>query len=410
MQFTGYKDVERFLFSQLPMYQRVGPKAFKKDLKNIKSLCRTLGHPEKDFKAIHIAGTNGKGSVAFMTAAILHRQGFNVGLYTSPHYRSYRERIRYNKSMIPVSYIKQFVNRLIEQGIFEGELKPSFFEVSVAMAFQYFSDMKVDYAVIETGLGGRLDSTNVVHPVITAITNIDYDHMQFLGNTLELIAGEKAGIIKKGVPLVLGRRQKETLPVFKKIAEKESASILFAEDTVLQNQPQKVHLTAGYQLENWRTAVTIVNYLLPEYQPPVLRQAEKKELEEWGYVGRFQILQEKPLVIADSAHNRGGFTVLFEQLKSVKYDRMHIVLAVVNDKNLDDLLAFMPGDARYYLSEAKIPRALSKEILFDTFIDRGYDARVYGSVSRALAFAKINAGDRDLVLVTGSIFTVAEIC
>jgi dihydrofolate synthase/folylpolyglutamate synthase len=410
MKFSRYKDVEKFLFSQLPMYQRIGPSAFKKDLKNIKHLCQILGNPQNDFKAIHIAGTNGKGSTSFFVASALHQMGYNVGLYTSPHYKSYMERIRYNGAMIPKNYIRKFVNELFELGVFDGDLKPSFFEISVAMAFAYFRDMRLDYAVVETGLGGRLDSTNILHPVITAITNISFDHTQFLGNTLNSIAKEKGGIIKRHIPIVIGRKQKESYPVFERIAEKKQAELIYAENmpfAIPDNLPKKM---PAYQQENMRTAYCILNTLFDSFNAEILRQAWTTKLRQWSYMGRYQVIGKHPKVILDSAHNEGGLQVLFDQINQEKYKRLHIVIAIVNDKDASKLFDILPKDAMYYLSQAKIPRALEREKLKELFDLNGFHSKSYSSVPRALAFAKRAADKQDLVLVTGSIFTVAEVC
>ena len=410
MKFSRYKDLVSFLFYQLPMYQRVGPKAFKKDLKNIKQLCEFLGNPQNDFKAIHIAGTNGKGSTSFLVATALHAMGYQVGLYTSPHYKDYRERIKLNGEMIPKSFVKRFVNDLVEKNILDGSFKPSFFEITVAMAFSYFSASRLDYAVIETGLGGRLDSTNVVNPVLTAITNISLDHTQFLGNTLAKIAREKAGIIKKSVPVIIGRRQKETAKVFESIARRKSAEMIYAEDNDYPISGKLTLNAPDYQIENMRTASAILDTLINNFDFTILNHAWTKGLRQWNYMGRYQLVQDRPKIVLDSAHNGEGLRLLFEQINKEKFDQLHIVIAVVNDKQLDPLFEILPRTARYYVSEAQIPRALDKGALYGELLKHGFEAKMYNTIPRALAYAKLHAGKNDMVLVTGSIFTVAEVC
>lgn len=405
---SRYKEIESFLFSQLPMFQRVGPKAFKKNLDNILFLDDYLVNPHKSFKSIHIAGTNGKGSTSFMVASMLKFLGFKVGLYTSPHYKDYRERIRVDKEMINKTYVKKFVNRLIQDGIFESDMKPSFFEISVAMAFDYFKFCEVDYAVIETGLGGRLDSTNIIHPEVSLITNIGFDHMNFLGDTLELIAGEKAGIIKKGTPVLIGKTQEETRDVFTKVAKEKEADIQFA-DQLARNKCVEDWLTdmPDYQRENAYLAYYGVAEMGLDVQS-LKKMALPNEMAEWGFVGRFQKLGRDPLIIFDSAHNREGIMALLSELRKTDFDKLHIVLATVGDKNLDKVLELYPEEATYYFSNARIPRALDRFDLQNQAERFGLKGKVYVSVRRAFNAAVKKAQPRDLVLVTGSIFTVAE--
>ena len=409
MQLDSYKDTESFLFKQLPMFQRVGPKAFKKDLKNIKFLSKQLGHPHKSFKSIHIAGTNGKGSTSFYIAAVLSELGYRVGLYTSPHYKDYRERIKINGQMIPKKYVTAFVNRLIAEGIMLDELKPSFFEITVAMAFSYFKEEQVDYAVIETGLGGRLDSTNIITPEISVITNIGLDHTQFLGNTLEAIAREKAGIIKKNVPVIIGRKQKETTAVFKKVASDKKAKLSYASSLKKLYPSAALAIHPAYQLENRQTAYSTLRALIGSIESEVLESAWSGGLKEWGYLGRYQRLSETINIIADSAHNEMGIRQLFEQISQEKYNRLHIVLAVVADKDLGLVLDYFPKEAQYYYSQAKIPRAMKREELRRQAENFGLQGKTYSSIRRALAAAKRSYKKDDLILVTGSIFTVAEV-
>lgn len=410
MKIGRYKDIEDFLFRQLPMFQRVGPKAFKKDLKNIQQLSAQLGHPHENFKSIHIAGTNGKGSCSFFLASALHQLGYKVGLYTSPHYKDYRERIRLNGKLIPKAYVKRFVNELIENGTFEQKLKPSFFEMTVAMAFQYFSDEQVDFAIIETGLGGRLDSTNIISPELSIITNIGYDHTNFLGTTLEAIAGEKAGIIKEGVPVIIGRKQKETAAVFR-----EKAALCKSKLSYAGGQKALAHFSdvassfPEYQQENLQTVYTAIRKLGLKFTSQDLNKAWGKGLKTWGFVGRYQTLAKSPKIICDSAHNEMGIRQLFEQLGSEKYQQLHIVLAVVADKDLSLVFPYFPREAQYYFSQAKIPRAMPREEIKDQAVAQGLAGKAYTTIGRALAAAKRRAQRDDLILVTGSIFTVAEV-
>ncbi len=408
---TRYKEIESFLFSQLPMFQRIGPKAFKKDLGNIEFLLNRLNHPELQLNCIHIAGTNGKGSTSFLLATALQEQGFSVGLYTSPHYRDFRERIRVNAEMIDKTFVKNFINALIENGIFESGFKPSFFEVSVAMAFMYFKERHVDYAIIETGLGGRLDSTNVITPITSIITNIGLDHTAFLGNTLEKIAIEKAGIIKTNVPVIIGKTQKETEAIFINKAIEHNSTITFSDqlqcnstvDSIAQDFPE-------YQRENLYTAYNTLKSLFPKIKwEPLLLNAWIKGLSRWGFVGRYTILSESPKIIADSAHNKEGMVELFKQIDNEAFNKFHIVMAMVNDKNLESVLNLFPTDATYYFSNAKIPRALDKLQLSDQAKAYNLYGKTYISVNKALAAAKKKAKIEDLILITGSIFTVAEI-
>ncbi len=410
MKIGRYADILSFLFHQLPMYQRVGPKAFKKDLKNIIKLAKHLEQPHTQFKSIHIAGTNGKGSVSFFISTLLHELGYKVGLYTSPHYKDYRERIKVNGQKIPKTYVKSFVNKLITEKIFDSKMKPSFFEITVAMAFQYFKDEAVDFGVIETGLGGRLDSTNIIRPELSVITNIGYDHMNFLGNTLELIAGEKAGIIKHKVPVVIGRKQKETTQVFRRKAMEEQTTLSYGSQKSCSELLGKIgsHFP-DYQKENMTTALTAIKKMNLAPTEKQISKAWTKGLSIWGYMGRYQLLSSDPKTICDSAHNEMGLRQLFVQLEKESYEQLHIVLAMVGDKDLSTVLSLFPKDAKYYISQAKIPRALDKEKLQEQLADQGITGKLYSTIPRALAYAKQQSSKSDLILVTGSIFTVAEV-
>ncbi len=430
MKFTRYDDAEAFLFWQLPMYHRIGAKAFKKDLSNSLYLDEAFGSPHLRFKSIHIAGTNGKGTCSHLIASALMAHGFKVGLYTSPHYKSYRERIKVNGKMIPKRYIVNFVNQLNDKNILD-KVKPSFFEITVAMAFQYFSEEAVDYAVIETGLGGRLDSTNIITPVLSLITNISFDHQKFLGNTLTKIAGEKAGIIKKGVPVVIGEHSDITDPVFIRQAKDMKSNIVFAQDlfdvTKLSGGKNgagfdivetdsgrhfrlETILDGFYQKHNVTSAMGALSVLSRNLvDPATLTEAWTSGLKVSGYLGRFQVLKKHPLVIADSAHNIAGMTSLFKSINRVQYDKLHIVLGVVKDKDHKPVFRRMPASASYYFGKADIPRGLDARALKETAAGFGMKGRAYMSVPAAYKAALQNAGENDLVLVIGSIFTVAEV-
>ena len=408
---TRYKEIESFLFSQLPMFQRVGAKAFKKDLGNIVKLSKLLGNPENDLNCLHIAGTNGKGSTSFILAAWLGALGYNVGLYTSPHYKSYRERIRVNKEHVTKHFVKSFVNDLIERGLFKSDIKPSFFEITVAMAFGYFKQSDLDYCVIETGLGGRLDSTNIIQPQLSLITNIGFDHTAFLGNTLELIAGEKAGIIKQDTPVIIGTTQKETTAVFKNKASEMNSGISFADKLPRVDFLEDISKSfPSYQYDNIYLAYYGLKALLPKSDMKKLESINLPlELSEWGFMGRYQLLDANPRIILDSAHNAEGMVELMKNISKEAFHELHVVLAMVNDKDISKVLSLLPKKAHYYFSNARIPRALDKQLLKEQASELGLKGKVYTTVPRALAAARKKASSKDLILVAGSIFTVAEL-
>jgi len=408
---TRYKEIESFLFSQLPMFQRIGPKAFKTDLHNITRLLALLGDPQDSLRCIHVAGTNGKGSSCFMLAAYLGRLGYKTGLYTSPHYSDYRERVRIDGQKITRQYVSQFVNRLIDLGVFESGMKPSFFEITVALAFQYFKDEGVEWAVIETGLGGRLDSTNVITPAVSLITNIGMDHTAFLGDTLEKIAFEKAGIIKPAVPVVIAKTQAETEPVFRQKASALKAPITFADKQAsIPFLEKQVKAMPAYQRENIYGVYAALKCILPAGELKKIERVDlAKDMQTWGFVGRYQRIAESPVIILDSAHNREGIIAMMDQLSSESYKHLHIVMAVVNDKDLEAVLNLFPQDASYYFSQADIPRALDRHVLKDQAGRYGLNGKSYTTVRRAFAAAKRKAEAKDLILVCGSIFTVAEL-
>lgn len=401
------------------MFQRTGPKALKYDLNNITSLMEHLGNPHDSLTCIHIAGTNGKGSVSHMLASILQESGLTVGLYTSPHYRDYRERIRLDGELITKRYVIQFVNRIKEHPEI-NKLKPTFFEIGVAMAFCYFADTKPDICIIETGLGGRLDSTNVITPILSLITNIGYDHQATLGETLPEIASEKAGIIKPHVPVLIGEYQEEVKQVFADKAQKESSTLYQGKDLISKQELLSVKnikaihrsLSIPYLTKNFDTAlatITILNKLGYSIDSQHITLGIKHLRDNTGYMGRWQQLSDHPTVIADAAHNQEGITILADHLKTLTFDRLHIILGMVGDKPLDKVLSLLPTDAKYYFAKADIPRGKPAIDLQSECIKYDLKGKSYSSVKKALASAKLSARENDLIIVTGSIFTVAEV-
>jgi dihydrofolate synthase/folylpolyglutamate synthase len=399
-----YKETIDYLFSQLPMFQRVGNAAFKKDLSNTIAISEALNHPEREFKSIHVGGTNGKGSVSHSLASILQEQGYKVGLYTSPHLIDFRERIRINGNVIPEQYIIDFVAN--HRQAFE-KIQPSFFEWSVGLAFDYFAASKVDFAIIEVGLGGRLDSTNIITPILSVITNISFDHQNLLGNTLEEIAGEKAGIIKANVPVVIGEGSGvET--IFKEKAKQVGSPILFAEDT---EQPTlDFDLKGNYQKANLRTILCTCEVLktITPLTDTSVREGLKKVTSNTGLRGRWEILSNSPLTICDTGHNEAGIKLITQQLKELTYSKLHFVITMVNDKDISKVIGLLPKDAVYYISEAKIPRALSKELLAETMSETGLNCLTFQTIEEAIKSAQNAANESDVIFIGGSTFTVAE--
>jgi dihydrofolate synthase / folylpolyglutamate synthase len=396
-----------WLFAQLPMYQRVGMAAYKTDLSNTQKLAEYLNHPEKEFKSIHVAGTNGKGSTSHMLASILQEAGYKVGLYTSPHLKDFRERIKINGEMISKRSVSEFVTK--NQTFFEAD-QLSFFEMTVGLAFDEFRRKGVDIAVIEVGLGGRLDSTNIITPEVSVITNIGLDHTRFLGDTLVEIATEKAGIIKTNIPVVVGERNPETDAVFEEISEKNNALICFAEDEKVDVYPSD--LLGNYQRANQRTALSALKILRSQnwnVSEEHIRKGLLNVVANTRLLGRWQLLGLNPKVICDTAHNREGLSLAMVQLQGETYDKLHIVLGVVNDKQLERILPLFPKQASYYFCEPNIPRALKTELLQKKAAEFGLDGRSFFSVRKAYKEAVKSASAKDLVYVGGSTFVVAEI-
>jgi len=412
------------------MFSKNGASALKFNLDNTISICKSLGHPENQFKAIHIAGTNGKGSVSHMIASILQEQGLKTGLYTSPHLYDFRERIRINGEMIPEKKIISFTQKMMP--IIE-EIEPSFFEVTVGMAFEYFAEEKVEYAVIETGLGGRLDSTNVINPVLSVITNIGFDHMNILGDTLEEIAFEKAGIIKKNTPVIIGKRNELTDRVFMKKAADNEANLLFAEDhyraevmdakkgklkvsiirrSDSENKILTTPLAGLYQVENIRTVLASIN-VLNEQSIPIdniaISNGIEKVIQNTGLMGRWEMVLDRPSIILDVAHNPAGIEKLMEQIRQTTHKNLYLILGLSKDKDTDMILDMLPKNAKYAFTKANLPRALEIEALSNKAKAKGLKGTCFQNVNEALIHFKNEAGHDDLIIVCGSIFVVGEV-
>jgi len=423
----NYSQTLTYLYSRLPMYQRIGKAAYKADLNNTIALCDLLGNPEKKIKSVHIAGTNGKGSVAHMIASVLQEAGYKTGLYTSPHLKDFRERIKINGLMIPEDFVIDFVAKHYQD--FE-KIELSFFEMTVGLAFDYFVKQKTDIVIVETGLGGRLDSTNVIKPLVSTITNIDYDHTALLGNTLQKIAYEKAGIIKRNTPVVIGQTQEEIIDVFVDKASIENSNLYFA-DKIYKTGPfnteniiEVTHLPTGaieyfsvplkgnYQKYNLVTALNTIDVLEEKgfsVSKAQLMAGIKNTVSNTGLMGRWQVLSEKPKVICDTAHNTAGLKIVIEQLQSLFFENLHIVLGMVNDKEADDMLRLFPGKAIYYFCRPDIPRGLAVDVLAQAAAKYKLNGKTFESVDAAYKQALIEAKENDIVFVGGSTFVVAEV-
>ncbi len=403
----NYQETLDWMFSRLPMYQRQGSTAFKKDLTNIQAFCTRLDNPQDKYPCIHVAGTNGKGSTSHMISSILQAAGYKVGLYTSPHLKDFRERIKINGQEIEEQAVVDFIEQ--EQHFLEQQ-KLSFFELTVGLAFHYFASSHVDIAVIEVGLGGRLDSTNIIKPLVSVITNIGLDHTQFLGETLKEIAFEKGGIIKKDTPVVIGEFQHEVMPVFKELAASKNAPLSLAEEHVIENF--ETDLLGEYQLKNVKTAVQAINvFHLTNFKVTTgaIVKGLKHVVESTGLKGRWQVLQEHPKVICDTAHNREGLQIVMKQLEREHFLRLHFVLGLVNDKDLQSILSLLPKKAEYYFCKPDIPRGLDAEELKREAIRQGLEGKVYTSVANAYNQALKSADSEDLIYIGGSTFVVAEL-
>ena len=424
-----YQETLDYLFSKLPMFSRIGAAAYKEDLTNTIALCNYMGNPERKIKTIHIAGTNGKGSVSHMMAAILQSAGYKTGLYTSPHLKDFRERIKINGQMISELEVISFTSKMSD--IIE-KIQPSFFELTVAMAFDHFVD-QIDIAVIETGLGGRLDSTNVITPELSVITNIGWDHMNLLGDSLEKIAAEKAGIIKPGTPVVIGEFIHETRPVFEKTARKNNAPLYFAQEhryvsgwtdnrhflqaevarkDQVDHHNYQLDLNGIYQLKNLITVLEACEQLRSQgwkISEEDIQKGLKHTKELTGLHGRWEIIHQDPIVIIDVAHNKNGIDQLMEQIELMSYRELHLIIGMVKDKDITEILKSLPDTAIYYFTQAQIPRALAAEELKTIALPFGLNGESYTHVNKALEKARNDAHKDDLIIVCGSIFLVGEV-
>ncbi|SDQ46829.1 bifunctional folylpolyglutamate synthase/dihydrofolate synthase [Flagellimonas zhangzhouensis] len=400
-----YKETLDWMFVQLPMYQQKGAVAMNAKLDNILHFASVLGNPEKKFKSIHVAGTNGKGSSSHMLASILQETGHKVGLYTSPHLKDFRERIKINGQVVGEEFVVDFI---AQHKPFLEYHKLSFFEMTVGMAFQYFAQEEVDVAIIEVGLGGRLDSTNIITPEVSLITNIGLDHTQFLGDTLEKIALEKAGIIKPKVPVVISETQPETKMIFNLIAHQLKSDIVFADEHLAEGF--KTDLLGDYQQKNMNGVVATIQQLKGfAISEKAINDGLKKVVANTGLLGRWQILQKSPLVVCDTAHNKEGLQLVLQQVAKQSYDRLHIVLGFVNDKDVKSVLGLFPKEASYYFVRPAIPRGMDVNTLCELAKEQGLVGEKYGSVQKGFAAALENAQSTDMVYVGGSTFVVAEV-
>ncbi|MDR0792539.1 MAG: bifunctional folylpolyglutamate synthase/dihydrofolate synthase [Chitinophagaceae bacterium] len=426
----NYEQTIEYLYTQLPMFSRVGAPAIKEGLDNTIALCKALGNPQNKIKTIHVAGTNGKGSVSHILAAVLQSAGYKTGLYTSPHLKDFRERIKINGALCSKDFVVDFVEKTKH---LSESIAPSFFELTVAMAFTYFSENAIDIAIIETGLGGRLDSTNIITPELSIITNIGKDHINLLGDTLEKIAFEKAGIIKQNVPVVIGEYKTETKPVFEKVAFEKNAPLIYAQENLYVSDWKYHHhllnITVADKLNNEKK-----QYLLDLtgiYQTKniltVLEALHQLQLKNWkindhaifngfqyvkkltGLHGRWEIIHENPSVILDVAHNEDGIKQLAEQLALIDFNHLHIITGFVKDKDVPAALALLPKAANYYFTQAHIPRALPAYELAQIAVQNGLTGKVYENVNTAIKAALLQAQKNDLILVCGSVFLVGEV-
>jgi dihydrofolate synthase / folylpolyglutamate synthase len=425
-----YQQTIDYLFSRLPMFSRIGAAAYKNDLTNTIELCKYLDDPQNNFKSIHVAGTNGKGSVSHMLAAIFQTAGYRTGLYTSPHLKDFRERIKINNKWVSEEFIIEFTQKI--QPLLE-KIDPSFFEITVAMAFDYFSKMKVDLAIIEVGLGGRLDSTNIIDPELAVITNIGYDHMNILGDSLEKIAFEKAGIIKKGVPVVVGERDKGSEAVFEKVAAQLDAPLTFADQqrfvadwrferhrliaevTMIHNndkQHYQLDLTGLYQTKNLITVLEASHILKQQgwaISTPQIQKALSNVKHLTGLHGRWETVHESPMVILDVGHNEDGIRQITRQIEITDHENLHLVIGFVKDKEINSLLNLLPKQANYYFTKAQIPRALPEKQLEQMALEFGLMGNSYPFVMEAVLAALNTSTKKDLIVICGSVFVVGEV-
>ena len=392
------------MYTRLPIFQRDGSSAYKKDLANTLTLMQSLGNPERAFKSVHIAGTNGKGSISILLSEVYRKNGYKIGLYTSPHLKDFRERIRVNGKKIPKEAVVSFVQSHAEHW---QKIGASFFEITVAMAFDYFRDQQVDLAIIEVGMGGRLDSTNVILPELSIISKIGMDHQQFLGDTIEEIAQEKAGIIKPGVPVVLGKNIESVEQVIITQANELKSKVMLADNNASFKLP-----IPDYQNENLNTVITAIKELKAQgwdLDHKKVNKAIRNTFEKGKIKGRWQVLKKSPLTIADCAHNRDGIYELVNEIEKLKFEQLHIVFGTVKDKDPEYILKLLPQNAKYYFCKADIPRGFDASELSKLARDQGLNGNPFKSVKKALKQAKKNAKENDLIIITGSIFVIAEV-
>jgi dihydrofolate synthase/folylpolyglutamate synthase len=424
----NYSETLAYLYSRLPMFQRIGAAAYKANLDNTIAIDQLLQHPHKKFKSIHIAGTNGKGSVSHLLASIFQESGYKTGLYTSPHLIDFRERIKINGKEVDKEFVVEFVDRYKSE--FE-KIEPSFFEWTVGLAFDYFAQNEVDIAIIETGMGGRLDSTNIIQPLISVITNISFDHKQFLGDTLDKIAAEKAGIIKPNIPVIIGETQQETNSVFDRFAIKNKSEIIYADQVfnckkttqsdklivdITKNKDEYIHhlscgLVGNYQLLNIATVLTAIDKvtdLFPRINLQNIRKGIDNVIENTDLKGRWQLIEHNPKVVCDTAHNVAGIKMITQQLIELKPKKIHFILGFVNDKDVSEILELLPKEACYYFCEPSIPRAMKIENLIEIVGHRFTEKQFYLSVQEAYVAAKNNCLEEELIYIGGSTFVVAD--
>lgn len=428
---SDYKEAIDFVYGQLPIFSKQGPPALKYNLDNINALCKRLGNPHLNFKSIHVGGTNGKGTTSHIIASILQEAGFKVGLHTSPHYKEFRERAKINGLLVPEAYVTDFIKDNYETFL---EMKPSYFELSVALAFKYFSDSGVDIAIIEVGLGGRLDSTNILNPLLSVITNISYDHTQVLGDTLAKIAKEKAGIIKPNIPVVIGEKDDNYKVIFIEKAQKMNSVLTFADDVIglkiIENKVDSMTLsvykpfaierlnigTSGpFIFQNIKYALAAINIFSRFYNQQFNISIEHIKngiinfKNNTTYIGRWSVISGSPLVIADGAHNFDAISRLFEYIKDFNFNRLFIIMGVVGDKSWEQTMNILPKNAHYLFTQAAIPRALSSEALLELGGKHGLKGEKYPDVNIALSDAKSKAATNDLILIIGSIYLLEDI-
>ncbi len=399
-----YQDTLDWMFSKLPMYQKVGGSAYRPGLERILAMDAHLDQPHRTFKSIHVAGTNGKGSTSHILASVLQSAGYKVGLYTSPHLLDFRERIKVNGQLITEKKVIQFIER--HAAYFESE-QISFFEMTVGMAFDHFRESQVDYAIVEVGLGGRLDATNIIMPVLSVITNIGLDHTEFLGTTRTQIAKEKAGIIKSGIPVVVGQKDEETQKVFEEIALQQSSKLTFAK---VQDQDWETDLKGVYQVQNIQTALTALACLNdPKINLHTIKQGFKNVISNTGLLGRWQIIADSPQLILDVGHNKEGLSFLVTELQKLEFGHLHLIMGFVKGKQVVDLISLFPSEASFYLSSPKIDRAIPLSTLKAELTESSKNIDFFPTVIDALNRARSSANTNDLILVCGSTFVVAEV-